>query len=90
VSQPTSSIATRKVNSTLAQYFTKEISLWTLCIHSLAASFTARQAVLDDALSNHPSIIDLLPQLSDDQLLVLLDFAMNLADEAKKPSNFKK
>jgi hypothetical protein len=90
VSQPTSSIATRKVNSTLAQYFTKDISVWTQCIRSLAASFAAGQAVLDDALDSHPSIIDLLPQLSDEQLLVLLDFAMNLADEAKKPSNFKK
>jgi hypothetical protein len=78
------------VNSTLAQYFTKEISVWTQCIQSLAASFATRQAVLDDALDNHPATMNLLPQLSDDQLLVLLDFAMNLADEAKKPSNFKK
>jgi hypothetical protein len=33
--------------------------------------------------------MDLLPQLSDDQLLLLLDFGMSLADEAKKPSNVK-
>ena len=49
-------------------------------------SFAAQQPVLDDALESHPSTWDLLPQLSDDQVLVLLDFAMNLADEAKKLS----
>lgn len=46
--------------------------------------------MLDDALDNHPSTWDLLPQLSDDQILVLLDFAMNLADEAKKLSTSPK
>jgi hypothetical protein len=50
-------------------------------------SFAIGQPVLDDALNEHPSTWDLLPQLSDDQLLVLLDFGMNLADEAKKPAN---
>ncbi|KAJ6198457.1 LOW QUALITY PROTEIN: armadillo-type protein [Bipolaris maydis] len=75
VSRPTSSIATRKISSTLAQYFTKPISVWT---QSLAASFAAQQPVLDAALSKHPSTWDLLPQFSDDQLLVMLDF---------KPSN---
>lgn len=49
-------------------------------------SFAAQQPVLDDALESHPLTWDLLPQLSDDQVLVLLDFAMNLADEAKKLS----
>ncbi|KAJ4367041.1 member of the karyopherin-beta [Neocucurbitaria cava] len=87
VSRPTSSIATRKVSSTLAQYFTKPISVWIQCIRSLAVSFAVQQPVLDEALDNHPSTWDLLPQLSDEQLLVLLDFAMNLADEAKKVSN---
>ncbi|KAJ4363307.1 member of the karyopherin-beta [Ascochyta clinopodiicola] len=86
VSRPSSSVATRKVSSTLAQYFTKPISVWSLCIRSLVVSFAAQQPVLDDALDSHPSTWDLLPQLSDDQLLVLLDFAMNLADEAKKLS----
>jgi hypothetical protein len=90
VSKPTSSIATRKVSSTLAQYFTKPISVWTLCIRSLAVSFAVQQPVLDDALDTHPSTWDLLPQLPDEQLLVLLDFAMNLADEAKKLSNVLK
>lgn len=46
--------------------------------------------MLDDALDNHPSTWDLLPQLSDDQVLILLDFAMNLADEAKKLSTSPK
>lgn len=87
VSRPTSSIATRKVSSTLAQYFTKPISVWTQCLRSLAVSFSVQQPILDDALDKHPSTWDVLPQLSDDQLLVLLDFAMNLADEAKKLSN---
>ena len=50
-------------------------------------SFALQQPVLDDALDSHPSTWDILPQLSDDQLLVLLDFAMNLADETKKISN---
>jgi hypothetical protein len=86
VSQPSSSIATRKVSSTLAQYFTKTISVWSLCLRSLVVSFAAQSPVLDDALEGHPSTWDLLPQLSDDQILVLLDFAMNLADEAKKLS----
>lgn len=87
--RPASSIATRKVTSTLAQYFIKPISVWTQCIRSLVASFVAQQPVLDEALDSHPSTWDLLPQLSDDQLLLLLDFGMNLADEAKKPSNVK-
>ena len=53
-------------------------------------SFAVQQPVLDDALDSHPSTWDLLPQLPDEQLLVLLDFAMNLADEAKKLSNMPK
>lgn len=53
-------------------------------------SFSAQQPVLDDALADHASTWDLLPQLSDDQLLILLDFAMNLADEAKKVANVPK
>ncbi|RMZ73248.1 importin 13 [Pyrenophora seminiperda CCB06] len=87
ISRPTSSIATRKVSSTLAQYFTKPISVWTQCIRSLAVSFAARAPVLDDELDKHPSTWDILPQFTDDQLLVMLDFAMSLADESKKPSN---
>ncbi|KAF1850945.1 ARM repeat-containing protein [Cucurbitaria berberidis CBS 394.84] len=87
ISRPSSSIATRKVSSTLAQYFNKPISVWTQCIKSLAVSFALQQPVLDDASDSHPSAWDLFPQLSDEQLLVLLDFAMNLADEARKPSN---
>lgn len=86
VSRPSSSIATRKVTSTLAQYFTKPISVWSLCLRSLVVSFATHQPVLDDALEGHPSTWDSLPQLTDDQLLVLLDFAMSLADEAKKLS----
>lgn len=87
VSRPTSSIATRKVSSTLAQYFTKPISVWTQCVRSLVVSFAVQQPVLDDGLDTHPSTWDLLPQLPDEQMLVLLDFAMGLADEAKKLSN---
>ena len=50
-------------------------------------SFGAQQPVLDDALTGHPSTLDIFPQLSDYQLFVVLDFAMNLADESKKVSN---
>jgi hypothetical protein len=75
------------VTSTLAQYFTKPISVWTQCIRSLAVSFAAQQPVLDEGLDQHPSTWDLLPQFSDDQLLVMLDFAMSLADESKKVAN---
>lgn len=84
VSRPTSSIATRKVSSTLAQYFTKPICLWTQCLRSLAVSFTAQLPVLDETLDTFPSTWDILPRLSDAQLLILLDFTMNLADEGKK------
>jgi hypothetical protein len=87
VSTPTATIATRKVSSTLAQYFTKPISVWTHCLRDLALSFAAQRPVLDEALDEHPTTWNLLPQFSDDQLLVMLDFAMNLADESKKPSN---
>jgi hypothetical protein len=87
ISTPTSSAATRKVSSTLAQYFTRPISVWTQCIRSLAVSFAAQRPVLDEALDSHPSTMDLVPQFSDDQLRIMLDFAMSLADESKKPSN---
>lgn len=60
--------------------------MWNLCLRSLVVSFAAQQPVLGDGLEGHPATWDLLPQLSDDQILVLLDFAMNLADEAKKLS----
>lgn len=53
-------------------------------------SFAVQQPVLDDALEGHPSTWDVLPQLSDDQIIVLLDFAMNLADESKKLSTSPK
>jgi len=84
VSRPTSSSATRKVNSTLAQYFTKPICCWTQCLHSLAASFTVQHPVLDDSLHSFPSMLDILPHLADAQLLILLDFTRNLAEEGKK------
>lgn len=48
---------------------------------------TQRQAVLDDALENQPPTWDILLQLSDQQIIALLEFAMNLADESKKISN---
>ncbi|KAF2678963.1 hypothetical protein K458DRAFT_315514 [Lentithecium fluviatile CBS 122367] len=87
VGRPASSVATRKLCSTLAQYFTKPISHWIQCIRSLAISFGLQQPVLDNALESHPSTLDIVPQLSDERLLVLLEFAMNLADETKKLSN---
>lgn len=40
--------------------------------------------MLDDDLDNHPSSWDILPQLSDQQLLVLLEFATNMADETTR------
>ncbi|KAF2715077.1 ARM repeat-containing protein [Pleomassaria siparia CBS 279.74] len=87
ISHPSSSPATRKLCSTLAQYFSKSISTWNLCLRSLAVSFAQQQPVLDDTLSNYPSTFDVLPLLTDDQVHVLLEFAMNLADEVKKLSN---
>ncbi|KAF2868410.1 armadillo-type protein [Massariosphaeria phaeospora] len=87
VAHPAASVATRKLCSTLAQYFTKPISVWTQCIRTLVVSFALQQPVLDDAIDGHSSTWDVLPQLSDQQLLVLLEFAMNLADETKKLSN---
>ncbi|PVI02736.1 ARM repeat-containing protein [Periconia macrospinosa] len=87
VTHPRTSPSTRKLCSTLAQFFTKPISSWTNCVRSLAVSFALQQPVLDKDLENHPSTWDILPQLPDEQLLILLDFAMNLADESKKLSN---
>ncbi|KAF1971854.1 ARM repeat-containing protein [Bimuria novae-zelandiae CBS 107.79] len=87
VTRPSSSVATRKLCSTLAQYFTKPISSWTECIRSLVLSFALQQPILDDALEHHPSTWDVIPQLPDEHLLTLLEFAMNLADETKKLSN---
>jgi hypothetical protein len=87
VSHPASSISTRKLCSTLAQYFTKPISTWGQCIRSLAVSFALQQPVLDAGLESHPSALDVIPHLPDERLLVLLEFAMNLADETKKLSN---
>lgn len=87
VTHPSSSPSTRKLCSTLAQYFTKPISSWTECIRSLAISFALQQPILDDSLDNHPSTWDIIPQLPDEQLLTLLEFTMNLADESKKLSN---
>ncbi|KAF2106783.1 armadillo-type protein [Lophiotrema nucula] len=84
---PSSSISTRKLCSTLAQYFCKPISNWTHCIRSLALSFAQQHAILDDALENYPPTRDILLRLSDQQIMALLEFAMNMADEAKKISN---
>jgi hypothetical protein len=87
VSRPASSLATRKLCSTLAQYFCKPFSTWTQCIRSLAISFAVQQPVLDEALENQPSAWDFFPQLSDDHLSTLLEFTMNLADETKSLSS---
>lgn len=87
ISHPSSTIATRKLCSTLAQYFSKPISTWSQCLRSLAVSLAQQQPILDDALDSHPSTWDILPLLSDQQLQILLEFAMNLADEVKKLSN---
>ncbi|KAL5434330.1 hypothetical protein PMIN06_011416 [Paraphaeosphaeria minitans] len=87
VTNPSSATATRKLCSTLAQYFTKPISSWVECIRSLTLSFALQRPVLDDTLDGHPSTWDVLPPLADNHLLTLLDFAMNVADEAKKLSN---
>jgi hypothetical protein len=56
-------------------------------VRGLALSFATQHPVLDDELFDQPSNWDILPQLSDDQLLVLLEFAMNLSEETKKISN---
>ncbi|KAF2637658.1 ARM repeat-containing protein [Massarina eburnea CBS 473.64] len=87
VTHPKKSASQRKLCSTLAQFFTKPISTWSNCIRSLAVSFVLQQPVLDDTLDSHPSVWDIIPQLPDEQLHVLLDFAINLADETKKLSN---
>lgn len=87
VSRPLISVATRKLCSTLAQYFSKPISTWNQCVRSLAVSFACNRPILDDELDNQPSTWDVIPQLPDHQLLILLDFAMNLADEMKRLSN---
>ena len=84
ISHPASSVATRKLCSTLAQYSCKPISQWSQCVRSLALSFARQQPVLDGAAEDQPSSWDIFPQLSDQQLLILLDFAMNLAEEASK------
>ena len=87
ITHPKSSPSRRKLCSTLAQFFTKGFSTWTGCIPSLAASFASMQPVLDDALESSPSAWDTIPQLPDEQLHVLLDFAINLADETKTVSH---
>ncbi|KAL1608405.1 member of the karyopherin-beta [Paraconiothyrium brasiliense] len=63
------------------------ISSWVECIRSLTLSFALQRPILDDALDGHSSTWDVLPPLADDQLLTLLEFAMNLADETKRLSN---
>ncbi|KAF2008848.1 ARM repeat-containing protein [Aaosphaeria arxii CBS 175.79] len=87
VSRDGTSVSTRKLCSTLAQYFSKPVSTWENCIRSLVLSFAQKQPVLDDDLDSQPSTWDVLPQLSDNQVLILLDFAMNLSEEVKKLSN---
>ncbi|KAF2731242.1 ARM repeat-containing protein [Polyplosphaeria fusca] len=87
VSRSESGASTRKLCSTLAQYFCKPISSWVHCIRSLALSFAHGQLILDDSIESYPSTWEVLPQLSDAQLLLLLDFAMVLADEAKRMSS---
>ncbi|KAF1957267.1 ARM repeat-containing protein [Byssothecium circinans] len=87
IAHPKSSPSRRKLCSTLAQFFTKPISTWTRCIQSLAFSFASQQPVLDSALDSRLSMWDTVPQLPDEQLHALLDFAINLADETKTVSN---
>ncbi|KAF2184720.1 ARM repeat-containing protein [Zopfia rhizophila CBS 207.26] len=84
LANPTLSLSTRKLCSTLAQYFCKPISSWTRCIRSLAVSFSRQEPVLDDSLSEASSMWDTLSLLTNEQLLCLLEYGMNLADEAKK------
>ncbi|PSN71577.1 hypothetical protein BS50DRAFT_585056 [Corynespora cassiicola Philippines] len=90
VSRPASSVATRKLCSTLAQYFVKPIATWTHCIRGLVVSFGLQQPVPDSGLDEQPSTWDIVPRLADDQLLALLEFSMNLADEGKKLSTTPK
>ncbi|KAJ4302934.1 member of the karyopherin-beta [Kalmusia sp. IMI 367209] len=87
ITHPSSSVVTRKLCSTLAQYFTKPISSWSECLRSLILSFALQQPILDDALEKHPPTWDVVPQLPDGQLLTVLEFTMDLADETKKLSN---
>lgn len=49
-----------------------------------------QRPLLDDDLDNQPSIWDVSPQLPDEQLLILLEFTMNLADEGKRLSSSPK
>ncbi|KAF2788585.1 hypothetical protein K505DRAFT_255178 [Melanomma pulvis-pyrius CBS 109.77] len=87
ISHPSSSVSTRKLCSTLALYCSKPVSTWNQCLRSLAVSFAQRQPILDNALDEYASIWDILPILTDEQLHVLLEFAMSMADEMKKLSN---
>jgi hypothetical protein len=86
VSRPTVSIATKKLCSTLAIYFSKQNTKWTHCVRSLVCSFSCQVPCVDSSLAEMPSTWDILPQLANDQLLCLLEFAMNLADEGKRLS----
>jgi hypothetical protein len=84
ISHPIMSIATRKLCSTLATYFCKRMSAWTRCVRSLVCSFSRQVPCLDASLTEMPSTWDVLPQLTNEQLLCLLELSMNLADEGKK------
>ncbi|KAF2272321.1 ARM repeat-containing protein [Westerdykella ornata] len=86
ITRPSLSISTRKLCSTLALYFCKPVSVWEECVPSLALSFCRNGPIVDTALGDNAPLFDIVSGLPDEQLLILLDFAMNLADEAKRLS----
>lgn len=84
VSNSKSALVTKKLCSTLITYFCKPLSSWTKCIQTLICSFCSGISVPEKSLGDYPPTWDLLPLLTDDQLLCVLLLSMDLAEEVKK------
>ena len=79
-----SALVTRKLCSTLVTYFCKSLSSWIKCIRTLICSFCNGLQVPERSLDDYPPTWDLLPHLTDDQLLCVLLLSIDVADEVKK------
>ena len=84
VSSTKSALVTKKLCSTLVTYFCKSLSSWIKCIRTLICSFCNGFPVPEKSLDDYPPTWDLLPHLTDDQLLCVLLLSMDVADEVKK------
>ncbi|OJD38829.1 importin 13 [Diplodia corticola] len=84
VSEGEKDLVTRKLCTTLVQFFLNGNVTWNHCARQLVCSFVKGEAVLTSDLEHYPPIDQLVGSLAVPQIIALLWFGSNLVEEVKR------